>query len=106
MQMDSEEEIIVALLHDVIEDSNYELNDLIAMGFSQRVVEAVACLTHNQYLSYDDYIKKISYNELAKKVKIADLKHNSNLSRLDEITDDDIRCLNKYKKALEILLTK
>lgn len=106
MQMDSEEEIIVALLHDVIEDSNYELNDLIAMGFSQRVVEAIACLTHNQYLSYDDYIKKISYNELAKKVKIADLKHNSNLSRLDEITDDDIRRLNKYKKALEILLTK
>lgn len=106
MQMDSEEEIIVALLHDVIEDSNYELNDLVTMGFSQIVVEAIACLTHNQNLTYDDYIEKISHNELAKKVKIADLKHNSDLSRLDKITDNDIKRLNKYKRALEILLTK
>ena len=98
--VDTEEEKIVALLHDTIEDTNITEQDLLNYGFSNKIVEAVKLLTHNKNVPYMDYIAKIKDNKLARKVKIADLTHNSDLSRLKEITEKDKKRYEKYQKAL------
>ncbi|WP_375168466.1 HD domain-containing protein [Sneathia vaginalis] len=98
--VDTEEEKIVALLHDTIEDTNITEQDLIDYGFPNEIVKAVKLLTHNKNVPYMDYVAKIKDNELARKVKIADLTHNSDLSRLKEITDKDKKRYEKYQKAL------
>lgn len=98
--VDTEEEKIVALLHDTIEDTNITEQDLIDYGFPNEIVEAVKLLTHDKNVPYMDYVAKIKDNELARKVKIADLTHNSDLSRLKEITDKDKKRYEKYQKAL------
>lgn len=98
--VDTEEEKIVALLHDTIEDTNITEQDLIDYGFPNEIVEAVKLLTHNKNVPYMDYVAKIKDNELARKVKIADLTHNSDLSRLKEITEKDKKRYEKYQKAL------
>ena len=98
--VDTEEEKIVALLHDTIEDTNITEQDLLNYGFSNKIVEAVKLLTHNKDVPYMDYVAKIKDNELARKVKIADLTHNSDLSRLKEITEKDKKRYEKYQKAL------
>lgn len=102
-KMDDEYSICVALLHDVIEDGHYTVEDLIKEGFPSEVVEAIKALTHLKEDSYFDYINKIKLISLARKVKIEDLKHNSDLSRLNEITNKDLERIEKYKKALFIL---
>lgn len=98
--VETEEEKIVALLHDTIEDTNITEQDLLNYGFSNKIVEAVKLLTHNKDVPYMDYVAKIKDNELARKVKIADLTHNSDLSRLKEITDKDKKRYEKYQNAL------
>ena len=102
-KMDDEYSICVALLHDVIEDGNYTVEELIKEGFPSEVVEAVKLLTHLKEDSYFDYINKMKLNSLARKVKIEDLKHNLDLSRLNEITNKDLERIEKYKKAIFIL---
>ena len=94
---------IVALLHDVIEDSDYTITDIKQMGFSNEVIKALQLLTHDKDVDYYRYIESIKTNEVAKEVKIADLKHNSDLSRLDTVNESDLNRVEKYKKALKIL---
>lgn len=96
----NEKEKIVALLHDTIEDTYITEQHLIDYGFSNEIIEAVKVLTHSKDVPYMDYIQKIKGNKLARKVKIADLTHNSDLSRLKEVTEKDIKRYEKYKKAL------
>jgi (p)ppGpp synthase/HD superfamily hydrolase len=91
---------IVALLHDIVEDTEMTLDDIKNEGFSDEVVEALSLLTHKQEDSYYDYIVKIGTNPIAIDVKIADLKHNSDLSRLKKITQTDLERVNKYKKCI------
>jgi (p)ppGpp synthase/HD superfamily hydrolase len=101
----SEDGKIVAMLHDVLEDSNIcTLEDLTNLGFSNEVVFAVDCLTKKENENYETYIKKIKFNPLAACVKIADLRDNMNLSRLKEITDKDIARCKKYQEAIEDLI--
>ncbi len=78
----TEETTIVALLHDVVEDSDYTLEQLEASGFSPAVMETVRLMTHDKNVSYEEYIRTISRNEIARAVKIADLTHNLDESRL------------------------
>ena len=104
-QMDTEEATVVALLHDVVEDTDYTLEDLKNMGFSEAVISAIALLTHEEGAEYMDYVKKIKNNEIARKVKLADLKHNSDLSRLDIVDEKALKRREKYLKAIEILNT-
>ena len=101
-QMDTEIECIVALLHDVVEDTNVTFEQL-EKEFTSEAIEILKLLTHNKETQYMDYIKKIKQNSIAKKVKIADIKHNSDESRLDKITENDIVRRKKYKEALEFL---
>ena len=103
-QMQDEVTTTVALLHDVVEDTDYTLKDLSEMGFPQTVTDALALLTHDKSISYSDYVSSIKSNPVARAVKIADLKHNSDLSRLDIITDDDMTRIEKYRRSLSILL--
>lgn len=101
--MDDEDSTIVALLHDVIEDTNTTIDELVKMGFNDEIIDALKILTHDKTVEYFDYVKKIKLNPLATKVKISDLKNNSDLSRLNNPTQKDIERVEKYKKALKIL---
>ena len=102
-QMTDENCVIVALLHDVMEDTDYTVDDLRAMGFSEDVLEALLLMTHKDDTPYRDYIKKLKDNPIAKTVKLADLRHNSDLSRLETVTEKDVQRVEKYKKAVELL---
>ena len=90
---------IVGLLHDVVEDSDYTIDDL-KKYFNKDIIEAISIITKNKNEKYEDYLKKIKSNKLARLVKIEDLKHNSDLSRLKNITIEDKQRELKYKKAL------
>ena len=101
--MDDEISTVCALLHDVIEDTDYTFDDLRGMGFPEEVIEALTLLTHDPAVPYMDYVKIIATNPTAKKVKIADLKHNSDLTRMNEIDEYAIRRTKKYKDGLAFL---
>ena len=101
--VDDENSTIVALLHDILEDTETTTDELRELGFNEEIIEALEYLNHDKNVDYFDYIKNISTNKIATKVKIADLKHNSDLSRLNEITQKDLDRVEKYKKSLEIL---
>ena len=100
--MDDEYTTVTALLHDVVEDTDITLDDL-AKEFPEEVIEAIKLLTHQKGIPYMDYVAKIKTNDIAKTVKIADLEHNSNLTRLNHITDKDLDRIIKYQKALKLL---
>ena len=102
-QVESEEEKIVAVLHDIVEDTDISLDDLRSEGFSEEVVSAVECLTKQDGENYDSYIERISFNPLAVKIKLADLEDNRDLTRLPEVTDKDLKRIEKYDKALKKL---
>lgn len=104
-QMTDEVSCICALLHDVIEDTDCTLEDLRSLGFPEEVLEALALLTHDPATPYMDYVKEIAKNPIAKKVKMADLAHNSDITRWDEPTPWMIEKSKKYREALEYLLT-
>ena len=98
-KMDCEYEMSVALLHDVIEDSDYSCEDLIAEGIPFEVVEAVQFLTKIDGEPYDQFIDRVIGNVLAVKVKLADIEDNINLLRLDLIGEKDLERVTKYHKA-------
>ncbi len=102
-QMTDEATTIVALLHDVVEDTDYTLEDLAAKGFEKEILEAVALMTHEDDVPYLDYVAKLKDNPIARAVKLADLAHNSDLSRIGEIDDETRERLEKYKKAMALL---
>ena len=102
-QMHDEDTTIVALLHDVVEDTDYTLEDLAAMGFDLVVIEALTLLTHDENVPYMDYVQTIKDNPVAKAVKLADLQHNSDLSRLDTVDEKALARREKYLKALALL---
>ena len=99
--MTNEVSTVVALLHDVVEDTDITLSDLSAFG--DEVCLALSLLTRNSDDDYYDYIEKLSTNEIAREVKIADLKHNSDLSRLDTITEKDLKRQKKYLQCINYL---
>lgn len=93
----------IAVLHDVVEDSGYSLRDLQMSGFSSRVISGVSSMTRSKLVSYEDYIKEVAKNSDARKVKIADLRHNLDTSRLSEVSPSNVSKINKYIKALGFL---
>ena len=103
-QMDDEESTCAALLHDVVEDTEMTFDDLTREGFPESVIEALKLLTHAEGVPYMDYIALAKQNPIAKKVKLADLKHNSDLSRLDRVDDYALLRVEKYRKAIDFLL--
>ena len=102
-QMEDEDTTIVALLHDVIEDTEYTIEDLKKAGFSQNIISAIALMTHNPQMPYMEYVRAIKSNPIARAVKLADLRHNSDMTRLDIITQRDEERAQKYLDAIVIL---
>lgn len=102
-QMETEYEVCTALLHDVIEDSNHTPGELSQAGFPDEVVRAVRALTRDPHMHYLDYVARLRQNPIARRVKLADLKHNSDLSRLGYVSHQDRRRVLKYRMAQVIL---
>lgn len=105
-QCDSDEEKIVALLHDIIEDTSLTASDLENYGIPKVCIEAILLLSRNKEEPYGDYIRTIknSGNIIALKIKILDIKDNSNLTRIKDISERDISRTERYLRALKILL--
>lgn len=101
-QMDSEESCVVALLHDVIEDSDITL-EILSKYFNDDIIAALRVLTKKENDDYVMYIKRVKTNKLATKVKIKDLEHNRDLTRLDKVTDRDKKRSMKYWEAIRYL---
>ena len=106
IQMDSEDAMMAAVLHDVVENSTWTLDDLRKEGFSNEVLNAVDSLTHSDKEGEDywDYIQRAKSDPIAIKVKLADLEDNLNPDRLNEITEKDEKRFDRYRKAQEMLL--
>ncbi len=100
---EDEDAKIVALLHDVIEDSEVTLDDLRSQGFKDEIIEAIDIISGRSGIGYDEYLQSIKDNDLARVVKIQDLIHNSDLSRLRVVRDKDRNRVKRYEEALEFL---
>ena len=99
------EEKIAGVLHDVLEDSPFPLDYLAVNGVPPEVLEALICLTkQSKDEDYDHFIERVKTNPLAVRVKLNDLMDNMNITRLNEITEDDIPRLNKYIRAYKQLI--
>ena len=98
-RVQSETEKIVAVLQDIIEDTDYTIENLRENGYSKEVLEAIDCLTKRDGKDYDDYVKRCKSNPIASKVKIADLEDNVDIKRFDVLKEEDLKRLNKYLRA-------
>jgi (p)ppGpp synthase/HD superfamily hydrolase len=105
LKMQTIEEKIVAVLHDVVEDSDTTLDDLRREGFSEKVLDAVDVLTRKSAAieDYDAYLSALAANPIARKVKLADLEDNMNLVRLLTVTEKDLQRLQKYHSSWTFL---
>ena len=102
-QLDTPEARTVGLLHDVVEDTEITLEDLEEI-FPREVTDAVALMTHPEGMPYLDYVRRLSKNPLAREVKLADLTHNMDLSRIAHVTQKDLdRVEQKYRPAYALL---
>ena len=102
-QMETEHEVCAALLHDVLEDTDATPADLVTAGIPEAYVNTVLLLTHEPDVPYLDYVRNLKDDPIARKIKIADLRHNSDLNRLDAITERDRSRARKYAQALALL---
>ena len=94
---------IVALLHDVVEDTDWTIEKLREQGFTDDILDALACVTKKDGENYEQFVERAKANRFAKAVKIADLKSNMDVTRLNEITDVDVERLRKYHRAYKFL---
>lgn len=103
-QMDTETEITAALLHDVVEDTDWTLDGLKQAGISQEVLDVLELLTHPKGMPYMDYIHRLLPNPTARKIKLADIRHNGDFTRLDSPQGPKAAYFqNKYAEATALL---
>ncbi len=106
LKLNSETEMITGVLHDVIEDTPWTLENLRQEGFPDEILEALDYLTRREGEDYQDFIKRVAGNPLARKVKLADLEDNLNILRFETITEKDKARLTRYREAWKILANK
>lgn len=99
LRMASETEMIAAVLHDVVEDTDWTTADLRKEGFSEEVLKMVDCLTRRQKETYEEFIERVKLNSTARKIKLADLEDNMDINRISEPTEEDWERLKKYHRA-------
>jgi (p)ppGpp synthase/HD superfamily hydrolase len=102
-RMQTDEEKIVAVLHDVVEDTDWSLEQLRAAGFPEELTAAVEALTKREGETYEGFVERAKRNALAKRVKLADLEDNMDLRRTGRVTAEDLDRLNKYLRAWKSL---
>ena len=98
-----EDYMIVAVLHDVVEDTEVTLDYLFNVNFNNNILYALDLLTHKVDIPYTDYIENLAHNDLAREVKLRDLEHNSKITRLKGLREKDFQRLQKYQIAYEYL---
>ncbi len=103
LRMETETDKIVAVLHDVLEDSEATARDLQKAGYSAEIVEAIKYLTRSKEEEYEQFIERVKGNTLAVKIKIADLEDNLNFERIKEPNEDDLKRYERYRRALATL---
>ena len=103
-QMTDEISTVCALLHDVVEDTDYTFEDMKEMGFPDEVIAVLKLLTHDGEVPYMEYVRCLSDDPVARRVKLADLAHNSDLTRLDKVDEKALQRVEKYKQATELLM--
>lgn len=94
---------IAAPLHDVVEDTHYTLQGLAEMGFDQEVLDTLALMTHRKGVPYLEYVAMLKENPIARAVKLADLRHNSDESRPETVDENAKRRLEKCRAASSCL---
>ncbi len=99
-----EAERMAAVLHDVVEDTPYTLDQLRALGYPEEVVAAVDCLTRRETETYEQFIERVKTNRIARRVKLADLEDNMDVRRLSDVTDRDRERLARYRRAWAALM--
>lgn len=99
----TEDEKIVALLHDVVEDTPVSLQNLREKGFAESIIEAVDCITKRNGETLESYLNRVKSNRISTVVKIADLTHNSDITRIPNPKQKDYDRLERYKQELAFL---
>ena len=103
MQFQDENERITAVLHDVVEDSDVTIDQLSRQGFNEEIIDALERLTKKNGESYGNFIDRITSCSLARKIKIADIEDNLNITRLTKLSQTDLERIEKYHNALNTL---
>lgn len=100
---DDDEIMMAAVMHDLIEDTDYTTEDLYELGFSSSIVNMISRLTHMDGDSYDEYLDVIACNKGCIQIKLADLKHNTDITRMKGLREKDFKRLEKYHRAYKFL---
>ena len=95
--------MMIGVMHDLVEDTPWTVDDLRKKGFHTNVVHGVAYMTHDVGGTYDSYIETIGSLQLVIPIKMADLRHNSDITRLKDVRQKDFDRLTKYAKAYKYL---
>lgn len=98
LKSDDEELNCIAIGHDVVEDTDTSFEELRGLGFSERIISGIAALTKQNGESYEEYKEKVKANSDARKVKMADLRHNSDIRRLKGVTEKDLARVERYHR--------
>jgi (p)ppGpp synthase/HD superfamily hydrolase len=96
---ETELERILAVLHDVVEDTGRSFEDLRRLGFSEQVLGALDCVTKREGESYEQFVERAASNPIARRVKLADLEDNMDLRRLPAVGEKDAERLGRYVRA-------
>ena len=96
-------EKICAILHDVVEDSDWTLKLLKKEGFPAMIIEALDGLTKREGEEYQNYVRRAAQNPIARQIKLADLNDNMTLQRIDSLNPGDFKRLQKYHEAWKFL---
>ena len=105
MRMDTPQEMMTAVLHDAVEDSDWTIADLRSEGLPYEVLQALELLSRRDGQTYEQFIAQIKPNALARKVKLADLADNMDLPRLENVGPKELERLAKYHWAFKELTT-
>jgi (p)ppGpp synthase/HD superfamily hydrolase len=103
LSMTSDADRIVAVLHDLVEDTPWTLDALRAEGFGDEIIAAIDCMTRRDGEAYDTFIQRVSTNAISRRVKLADLTDNANLARIQAPTEQDRARVAKYERAIQVL---
>lgn len=102
-QFEDTKAMIVAVLHDTVEDSSLTLQDLKGEGFSEEIIEAIDALTRRKEETYEQFILRLKPRPLARRIKLADIEHNLDVRRLSQLKKDDLKRVDKYHQAWRVL---
>jgi (p)ppGpp synthase/HD superfamily hydrolase len=98
-RVETEPERIVAVLHDLVEDTSYTFDDLRALGYPAEIVEALDRVTRRPEESYEEFVERAAANPVSRRVKLADLEDNMDIRRYTTLTEHDLERLQRYLRA-------